>query len=42
MKYFRVHTADIAYVTKQPRGIFTAVGKLRRQIGGCFITGLES
>ena len=28
MKYFRVHTADIAYVTKQPRGIFTAVGKL--------------
>ena len=28
MKYFRVHTADIAYVTKQPRGIFTVVGKL--------------
>lgn len=28
MKYFRVHTADIAYITKQPRGIFTTVGKL--------------
>lgn len=28
MKYFRVHTADIAYITQQPRGIFTAVGKL--------------
>jgi hypothetical protein len=28
MRYFRVHTADIAYRTKQPRGIFTAVGKL--------------
>lgn len=28
MRYYRVHTADIAYRTKQPRGIFTAVGKL--------------
>ena len=28
MKYFRVHTSDIAYLTKQPRGIFTKVGKL--------------
>lgn len=28
MKYYRVHTADYAYLTKQPRGIFTAVGKL--------------
>lgn len=28
MKYYRVHTADIAYITKQPRGIFTAIGKL--------------
>ena len=28
MKYFRVHTSDIAYLTKQPRGIFTTVGKL--------------
>ena len=28
MKYYRVHTADIAYMTKQPRGIFTAVWKL--------------
>jgi len=28
MKYFRVHTADLAYITKQPRGIFTAIGKL--------------
>lgn len=28
MKYYRVHTADQAYLTKQPRGIFTAVGKL--------------
>ncbi|MCR4580483.1 MAG: hypothetical protein K5681_09060 [Treponema sp.] len=28
MKYFRVHTAYIAYITQQPRGIFTAVGKL--------------
>ncbi len=27
-KYYRVHTADTAWVTKQPRGIFTAVGKL--------------
>ncbi len=26
--YFRIHTADIAYITQQPRGIFTAVGKL--------------
>ena len=28
MKYFRIHTADNAYLTKQPRGIFTAVWKL--------------
>ena len=28
MKYFRVHTSDIAYLTQQPRGIFTTVGKL--------------
>ena len=28
MRYFRVHTKDIAYRTKQPRCIFTAVGKL--------------
>ena len=28
MKYYRVHTADQAYLTKQPRGIFTAIGKL--------------
>ena len=28
MRYYRVHTADQAYLTKQPRGIFTAVGKL--------------
>ena len=28
MRYFRVHTEDIAYLTKQPRGLFTAVGKL--------------
>ncbi len=27
-KYYRVHTADIAYITQQPRGIFTAIGKL--------------
>lgn len=28
MRYYRIHTADIAYITKQPRGIFTAIGKL--------------
>ncbi len=28
MRYYRVHTADIAYITQQPRGIFTAIGKL--------------
>lgn len=28
MTYFRVHTADIAYLTGQPRGIFTAIWKL--------------
>lgn len=28
MTYFRVHTKNIAYITQQPRGIFTAVGKL--------------
>lgn len=28
MKYFRVHTPDIAWITQKPRGIFTTVGKL--------------
>ena len=28
MKYYRVHTSDCAYLTGQPRGIFTTVGKL--------------
>ena len=28
MKCYRVHTADMAWITKQPRGIFTTVGKL--------------
>lgn len=28
MKYYRVHTAENAWATKQPRGIFTAVWKL--------------
>lgn len=28
MKYYRIHIADIAYITQQPRGIFTAVWKL--------------
>ncbi len=28
MNYFRVHTSDIAWLTKKPRGIFTTVGKL--------------
>lgn len=28
MKYFRIHTAENAYLTKQPRGIFTAVWRL--------------
>ena len=28
MKYYRVHTADMAWATKQPRGIFTAIAKL--------------
>lgn len=27
MRYFRVHIVDIAYITQQPRGIFTAIGK---------------
>ncbi len=27
-KYFRVHTPDTAFVTRQPRGLFTAIGKL--------------
>lgn len=26
--FFRVHTADLAYLTQRPRGLFTAVGKL--------------
>ena len=28
MRYYRIHTADSAYMTKRPRGIFTTVGKL--------------
>ena len=28
MNYFRVHEADIAYMTQHPRGIFAVVGKL--------------
>lgn len=28
MRYYRVHTADQAWLTKQPRGVFTTVGKL--------------
>ena len=28
MKYYRIHTEDWAYITKQPRGIFTTGGKL--------------
>ena len=28
MRYYRIHTADTAYMTKRPRGIFTTVGKL--------------
>ncbi len=28
MKYFRIHTSDIAWITQKPRGIFTTVGKL--------------
>ena len=28
MKYFRIHTDDTAWLTRQPRGLFTAVGKL--------------
>lgn len=28
MEYFRIHTSDVAYMTQQPRGLFTAVGKL--------------
>ena len=28
MRYYRVHTADQAWLTKQPKGIFTTVGKL--------------
>ena len=28
MTYFRIHTADIAYITQQPRGLFTAIWKL--------------
>lgn len=28
MRYYRIHTKDIAYLTQQPRGIFTAIGKL--------------
>ena len=28
MKYFRIHTDDMAYLTGQPRGLFTAVWRL--------------
>ena len=28
MNYYRIHTADIAYMTQQPRGLFTAIWKL--------------
>ena len=28
MRCYRIHTVDIAYITKRPRGIFTTVGKL--------------
>ena len=28
MRYYRIHTSDCAYLTGQPRGIFTTVGKL--------------
>lgn len=28
MRYYRIHTADLAYITQQPRGIFTTVDKL--------------
>ena len=28
MMYYRIHTADIAWITQQPRGLFTAIGKL--------------
>lgn len=28
MRYYRIHTSDIAYITKRQRGIFTTVGKL--------------
>ena len=28
MKYYRIHSADIAWLTKQPRGIFTVIAKL--------------
>lgn len=28
MTYYRIHTKDIAWITKQPRGLFTAIGKL--------------
>lgn len=28
MKYYRIHTKEKAYITGQPRGIFTAVWKL--------------
>ena len=28
LKYYRIHTKDIAYITQQPRGIFIAIWKL--------------
>ena len=28
MKYYRVHTGDMAWITQQTRGLFTAIGKL--------------
>jgi len=36
--YYRIHSADTAWITKQPRGIFTAVGKL---IDACIPTEAE-
>ena len=38
MRYYRIHTSDIAYITKRPRGIFTTVGKL---VDGKILTEVE-
>lgn len=37
-RYFRIHTEDCAYLTKRPRGLFTAVGKL---VDGKIMTSSE-